>query len=133
MVFPIHPRTYSNIEAAGLKLPDNGSFHVIDPIDYLDALCLQKHARVVFTDSGGMQEETTYLGVPCITLRENTERPITVEKGTSTLVGNDPSRIRAVFAAVQMGDYKKPGQPIELWDGSTAERIVDILGDWLTS
>ena len=126
VVFPVHPRTHSNIEAAGLELPDTKSFSIIEPVDYLDALCLQKHARVVFTDSGGMQEETTYLEVPCITLRENTERPITVEEGTSTLVSNDPKRIQAAFVDVMEGRYRK-GKPIHLWDGRAAARIVENI------
>ena len=83
-------------------------------------------AKVVLTDSGGMQEETTYLGVPCLTLRENTERPITVSKGTSRLVGNDPEKIRAAFEDVLAGRWPK-GEPIPLWDGKAGQRIAELL------
>src|SRR5205085_4902508 len=103
---------------------------LVDPVDYIDSLCLQKHARVVFTDSGGMQEETTSLGVACITLRDCTERPITIEQGTSTLVGNDPEKIRRAYDEVVSGRYRR-GQPIPLWDGCAAPRIVEGLSEFL--
>ena len=127
VLFAVHPRTRERIEALGITPQDlNTAFKFIEPLDYLDSLCLQKNARVILTDSGGIQEESTVLGVPCITLRENTERPITVEFGTSTLVGNDTALIRATLEAILSGAYKK-GHPIPLWDGRTAERITPIL------
>ena len=127
LIFPIHPRTQKLV--AGLEAasqPRNPAFRQIAPLDYLDSLCLQKHARFVLTDSGGMQEETTLLDTPCLTLRENTERPVTVELGTSTLVGNDPQRILSAVQAVLGGRYKH-AQSIPLWDGQTAGRIVGII------
>ena len=125
IVFPVHPRTQKMLNAAG----GAGSLYTIPPVDYLDALCLQAHARLVLTDSGGMQEETSYLDVPCLTLRENTERPITLEQGTSTLVGNDPQRIRSAFRQVMDGGYKHV-TPYPLWDGQCAFRIAALLPDF---
>ena len=90
-----------------------------------------KDATVVLTDSGGMQEETTALGVPCLTLRENTERPITVSQGTNTIVGSDPARIEAAFDAILESGGKSGRRP-ELWDGSAAERIARIIDDWMS-
>ncbi len=126
IVFPAHPRTRQRIQESGVPLPTSPNFKLIQPVDYLDSLCLQKHARLVFTDSGGMQEETTYLNVPCLTLRENTERPVTIEYGTSTLVGNDPKRIDHAYRQIIAGKYKT-AKPILLWDGCTAERIAEVL------
>jgi UDP-N-acetylglucosamine 2-epimerase (non-hydrolysing) len=123
-VFPIHPRTRANIERAGLDVTD---FHLIDPLDYLDFLAMQERAAVVVTDSGGVQEETSLLGTWCVTVRENTERSITVTHGTNTLVGFDLDRLRsAVVTALDRG----PAEPasIPLWDGNAAERIVEVLG-----
>lgn len=122
VVFPIHPRTRarlpSGFDAPGLKL--------VEPLGYLDFLALTAEARLVMTDSGGIQEETTALGVPCLTLRENTERPVTVEVGTNQLVGTDPRRAVAAAREVLAGRGKKGGIP-ELWDGHAAGRIADIL------
>ncbi|HET7786506.1 MAG TPA: UDP-N-acetylglucosamine 2-epimerase (non-hydrolyzing) [Myxococcales bacterium] len=122
VVFPIHPRTRSRLpagfEAPGLKL--------VEPLGYLDFLALIAEARLVMTDSGGIQEETTALGVPCLTLRDNTERPVTVELGTNQLVGTDPRRAVAAAREVLAGRGKKGGLP-ELWDGHAAGRIADIL------
>lgn len=126
VVFPVHPRTSQSIVKAGLQVEKMPAINFIEPVDYLDSLSLQMHARVVFTDSGGMQEETAYLDVPCVTLRENTERPVTLELGTSTLVGNDPQRILTAFDRVMSGSYKH-AKPIPLWDGRTAERITEHL------
>ena len=123
-VFPVHPRTKKQMELLGYKTP--ASFLLVEPVDYLDSLCLQGQARLVLTDSGGIQEETSCLGIPCLTLRPNTERPVTVELGTSTIVGNDESLIRKAFEDVLSGNYKK-GQPIPLWDGHTAARVADCL------
>ena len=127
VLFSVHPRTRSRINSLGKRLPTlNPDFILTDPLDYLDSLCLQKFARLVLTDSGGIQEECSVLNIPCLTLRENTERPVTVEQGTSTLVGNDSRLIQDTLDELLKGEYKK-GQPIPLWDGHTAERIVAIL------
>jgi UDP-N-acetylglucosamine 2-epimerase (non-hydrolysing) len=125
VVFPVHPRTRARIEAAGIAL-DPARWLVTEPQGYLDFLKLTASARVVLTDSGGIQEETTVLGVPCLTLRENTERPATVDEGTNTLVGTDPAAIARAFAALA-GAKPKSGVP-RLWDGQSAKRIDDALG-----
>ena len=127
-IFPVHPRTKKKIESLDYSTPTD--FRVVEPVDYLDSLCLQKQAKLVLTDSGGIQEETSYLGIPCLTLRQNTERPVTVELGTSTIVGNNESLIRETFEQVLTGRYKH-GQSIPLWDGHTANRIADILEEFL--
>ena len=124
IVFPVHPRTKKQMEMLGYHAP--ARFSLVEPVDYLDSLCLQMQAKLVLTDSGGIQEETSCLGIPCLTLRSNTERPVTVELGTSTIVGNDSNRITEAFEQVLAGTYKK-GQPIPLWDGHTAERAADCL------
>ena len=124
VIFPVHPRTEQRLVEAGMAKPP--ALRLIPPLGYLDFLCLLSRAAVVLTDSGGIQEETTALGVPCLTLRENTERPVTVTHGTNLLVGRDPARIvRAV------GDSLSTNRKVErlppLWDGRAAERIVDTL------
>lgn len=132
IVFAVHPRTRHQIEHTGVRLDPDSRIHMVQPLDYHDNLCMQKHARVVVTDSGGMQEETSVLGVPCLTLRFNTERPVTTEMGTSVLVGNDPERIRNAWKAALSGHWRKP-VGIPLWDGNTASRIVARLSrDWST-
>jgi UDP-N-acetylglucosamine 2-epimerase (non-hydrolysing) len=128
LVFPVHPRTRARIGECG-TLPGN-ALKLIEPIDYLESLALQAGARVVFTDSGGIQEESSHLGVPCLTLRPNTERPVTVELGTSTLVGNDPARIETAFGSILSGGYKR-AQPIPLWDGHAADRAAVAIESWL--
>jgi UDP-N-acetylglucosamine 2-epimerase (non-hydrolysing) len=128
IVFPAHPRTKKQMELIGYSVSAN--LLMVEPVDYLDSLCLQKHAKLVLTDSGGIQEETSYLGIPCLTLRRNTERPITVELGTSTIVGNDEKLIRENFELIMAGQYRQ-GQPIPLWDGHTAERVTDCLNQLL--
>jgi UDP-N-acetylglucosamine 2-epimerase (non-hydrolysing) len=100
---------------------------VVDPLGYLDFLGLYSQARLVLTDSGGIQEETTALGIPCLTLRENTERPITVEMGTNVVVGTDTGRIVNAASAALNGAARNSGQQPPLWDGHTSERILDIL------
>jgi UDP-N-acetylglucosamine 2-epimerase (non-hydrolysing) len=128
ILFPVHPRTRTRMEAFGLKarLRENLHLTLIDPVGYLDFLALQDHAAVVLTDSGGIQEETTALGVPCITLRENTERPITVEEDTNELVGLDMGRALEYSKRALGGTWKSHGIP-KLWDGHAASRIVTIL------
>ena len=131
VVFPIHPRTRAAIETAGLDgLLDRDSICCLKPLTYLNMLGLMASARMVLTDSGGIQEETTALGVPCITLRDSTERPITVDSGTNTIVGLDRDKI---FAAVDLvlASGGKVGQVPEFWDGKAAIRIAEIIRDWL--
>jgi len=123
VIFPAHPRTRKRIADFGLHA---GQLRVLDPLPYVEFLGVQSRATVVITDSGGIQEETTYLGVPCLTVRENTERPITVSMGTNVLVGRDPERLRIELAKVLGGNAKKGTVP-PLWDGHAGERIADIL------
>ena len=123
VVFPAHPRTRQRIADFGLHVQQ---LRVLDPLPYVDFLGLQSRATVVITDSGGIQEETTYLGIPCLTLRENTERPITVSMGTNVLVGRDAAKLRAELSKVLDGVAKKGNIP-PLWDGHAGERISDIL------
>ncbi|BAL25906.1 non-hydrolyzing UDP-N-acetylglucosamine 2-epimerase [Azoarcus sp. KH32C] len=132
LVLALHPRTRNNLERFGLidRLAAEG-FIVLPPQGYLEMLGLMAGATVVLTDSGGIQEETTALGVPCLTIRENTERPITVEQGTNTVVGVEPDALRAAAANVLAGGGKR-GRVPELWDGHAAERIAAHLSAWLT-
>lgn len=128
LIFPVHPRTLGNLEKFGIDLGPNIS--LVGPQAYMSFLNLWKDAAVVLTDSGGIQEETTTLGVPCITIRENTERPITVEEGSNVLVGTDPVRIVAETRKVLRGEGKQGRRP-HLWDGKAAERIVEVLANEL--
>lgn len=131
LVFALHPRTKANIERFGLqRLVDPARMLMLPPQGYLEMLGLMAGASLVLTDSGGLQEETTALGVPCLTLRENTERPITVEQGTNTLVGRDRAAILEGLAAVLEGRGKR-GRVPELWDGQAARRIAADLAQWL--
>jgi UDP-N-acetylglucosamine 2-epimerase (non-hydrolysing) len=131
VVFPMHPRTRARIEAFGLQqLLDHPGLLIIPPVGYLQMLGLVRDARLVLTDSGGLQEETTALGVPCLTLRNNTERPITIDEGTNVLVGRDPARILAAFGDI-MQTGGKSGRIPEYWDGHAADRIVSILNAWI--
>lgn len=132
IVFPIHPRTRKMIDELGLENRTAGinNLRLIDPIGYLDFLRLMSRARLVLTDSGGIQEETTVLGIPCITLRENTERPITVEVGTNTIAGTDTAKIveaanRALDSQIDKSNLRVP----DYWDGHTADRILDALAE----
>jgi UDP-N-acetylglucosamine 2-epimerase (non-hydrolysing) len=124
VIFPVHPRTHQRLKDVGRR--EHPGLRLIAPVGYLDFLCLLSHARLVLTDSGGIQEETTALGVPCLTLRENTERPITVAQGTNQIVGQDPARILAAAREI-LGGRTKSGCVPELWDGRAAERIVQVL------
>ena len=129
VVFPIHPRTRARLAAdPSLRARAEGArgLKLAEPIGYLDFLALTANARLVMTDSGGIQEETTALGVPCLTVRHNTERPVTVEVGTNTLVGTDPAQVVPAAVAVLEGRGKK-GRVPDLWDGRAAERIARIL------
>lgn len=128
LVFPVHPRTKSRLEAFGLmeKLESAENISCLGPAGYNDFLCLTSQAKVIVTDSGGLQEESTALGVPCLTMRPNTERPITVTEGTSTLVGSDAAKLKFHLTEVIEGTYKSSRCP-ELWDGKAAERIAEIL------
>ena len=132
VIFPIHPRTLKNIERFGLKrrLDALADLHLVEPLGYLPFLSLVANSRVVLSDSGGIQEETTILRVPCLTLRENTERPVTCEIGTNQLVGSDPERIKSCFDEVMMNGVGASEDP-PFWDGHAAERIVEILREKL--
>lgn len=131
LVFPVHPRTQNKIREAGLgAFLDNPHLLALPPVGYFEMIGLMREAKLVLTDSGGLQEETTALGVPCLTLRENTERPITLLQGTNTLVGTDPDAIRRAVSDVLTTGGKAGRVPV-LWDGHAAERIVDDLACWL--
>jgi len=133
LVFPTHPRTAQRIREQGLT-DQIASARILQlpPQGYLEMLGLMKNARLVLTDSGGIQEETTALGVPCITLRENTERPITAEEGTNTVVGIDPGKIVSAVDEV-MSTGGKAGRVPEFWDGNAAERIAEVITGWARS
>ncbi|MFN8162292.1 MAG: UDP-N-acetylglucosamine 2-epimerase (non-hydrolyzing) [Solirubrobacterales bacterium] len=123
VVFPVHPRTRKMMESVE---SDHPGLSLIEPLGYLEFLSLLADAGAVLTDSGGIQEETTYLGVPCFTLRDNTERPVTIRCGTNPLLGLDPAAIAGIPAALaQRGEA--PSQPPPLWDGRAAERVADVL------
>jgi len=131
VVFPVHPRTKACIEKAGLDgMLDGVGIIKLNPLGYKEMLGLMANARMVLTDSGGIQEETTALGVPCITLRENTERPITVEQGTNTIAGTNSEAILAAFDET-MKTGGKAGQVPEKWDGQAAQRIIDVIENWI--
>jgi len=125
LVFPVHPRTAKILDSAGISAPN---LHMIDPLGYLEFNYLVKNAKAVVTDSGGITEETTVMGVPCMTLRNNTERPETIEVGTNELLGTNPDAIPPAFEKLLSGNWKKGSIP-ERWDGKTSERIVDALID----
>jgi UDP-N-acetylglucosamine 2-epimerase (non-hydrolysing) len=125
VIFPVHPRTRHKLETlAGVTCPP--ALHLVEPLGYLDFLALQQGARLVITDSGGIQEETTFLGIPCLTVRENTERPVTVTLGTNTLVGQDMGRLRGEVSRILDGGARR-GQVPPLWDGRAGERIAEVI------
>jgi UDP-N-acetylglucosamine 2-epimerase (non-hydrolysing) len=123
VVFPAHPRTRKRIDDFGLQ---DARLRLLDPLPYIEFLAMQSRATVVITDSGGIQEETTFLGIPCLTLRENTERPVTVSLGTNVLVGRDPDKLRLELSRVLTGHAKKGTVP-PLWDGHAGERVAALL------
>jgi UDP-N-acetylglucosamine 2-epimerase (non-hydrolysing) len=128
VLFPVHPRTLKLLSANGLlkRVKSLPNIKILDPLGYLEFLGLMAQARLVLTDSGGIQEETTILGVPCLTLRENTERPATISEGTNELVGTSPNNIMSAVLRILGGNIKK-GKCPELWDGHASERIIGIL------
>jgi UDP-N-acetylglucosamine 2-epimerase (non-hydrolysing) len=127
IIFPVHPRTRARIDEFGFSERAN-KLRLIEPLGYLDFLRLYSGARLVLTDSGGIQEETTALGIPCLTMRENTERPITVTMGTNKVVGTNAEKIKEeAFKALEIPPSKTPARIPPLWDGKTAERICDAL------
>jgi UDP-N-acetylglucosamine 2-epimerase (non-hydrolysing) len=128
IVFPIHPRSQKMLNSFGLsgRIESLKNLILIEPLGYLDFMQLMRRAKLVLTDSGGIQEETTYLGIPCLTMRENTERPVTVEVGTNNIVGSDTQRIIDESMKI-IQDKTKSGRIPELWDGQAAERIVKII------
>jgi UDP-N-acetylglucosamine 2-epimerase (non-hydrolysing) len=123
LIFPVHPRTAKILQSIGIK---HNRLHTIEPLSYLEFNYLVENAKAVITDSGGITEETTVMGIPCMTLRDNTERPETVKIGTNELIGTDPSAIRPAMEMLFAGNWKKGSIP-EMWDGKTAKRIVSVL------
>lgn len=123
VIFPVHPRTRKNLEKFGIE---SSAFHLAEPMGYLEFNYLVKNAKAVITDSGGITEEATVMGIPCITLRDSTERPETCTIGTNELVGTNPENMKPALQKVMSGQWKKGGIP-ELWDGKTASRIVEII------
>ncbi len=123
IIFPVHPRTMKMLEATGIKA---ANLHVTEPLGYLEFNYLVKHAKAVITDSGGITEEATVMGVPCMTLRDSTERPETCTTGTNELLGTDPNNIAPAFEKLFAGKWKQGGIP-EMWDGKTAQRIVEHI------
>ncbi len=132
VVFPVHPRTRKRLAELGLTptLERTPGLRLVDPMGYLEFLALTSQARLVFTDSGGLQEETTVLGIPCLTVRENTERPITVDVGTNLVVGTDPSRVQQAADRIIDGHAKK-GRVPDYWDGRSGERIARVYEEFL--
>mgnify|MGYP005834726719 CR=1 FL=1 len=133
ILFPIHPRSKKMITEFGLqdRVDQMKNLHLMEPLGYLDFMKLLHHARLVLTDSGGIQEETTFLGIPCLTMRENTERPVTVELGSNMLVGSDPQKIISETQNILKGQRKQSSIP-PLWDGKAAQRIIKILNEGLS-
>lgn len=123
VIFPVHPRTKKIMDGLGIAAPN---LYMVEPLPYLEFNFLVERSKAVITDSGGITEETTVMGVPCLTLRDNTERPETITEGTNELVGTDPARIGPALGRLFRGEWKKGGIP-DLWDGIAAERIRDVL------
>jgi len=124
IIFPVHPRTRKGIDVMATDFLSNGRFQMVEPLRYKEFITLEKYPKFVITDSGGIQEETTYFRVPCLTLRPNTERPITITQGTNELVSLE--KVEAKVSSILSGDWKQ-GKTLERWDGNTAKRIVDVL------
>ena len=133
LVFPVHPRTRQRLNQLGVAEKVSAHLHLLDPLPYLEFIALQRRASVVITDSGGIQEETTFLGVPCLTVRENTERPITVTMGTNQLVGKDVEKLRSgVENIINRGSTGSNPRELDksrvpLWDGHAAERLAQVI------
>ncbi|MCZ6672620.1 MAG: UDP-N-acetylglucosamine 2-epimerase (non-hydrolyzing), partial [Verrucomicrobia bacterium] len=125
LVFPVHPRTRQRLQSLSQE-HETSNILLIDPLSYLDFLALQRQAMLIVTDSGGVQEETTYLGIPCLTVRENTERPVTVSMGTNILVGRDMGKLRREAKKILVGEGKR-GKIPPFWDGKAAERITEVV------
>jgi len=133
VVFPVHPRTRTHLSTTGLLgVLESAGVRLLPPQGYHEFLCLSSQSKLVITDSGGLQEETTVLGIPCLTMRENTERPITVSEGTSTLVGQDTALLLRLVDDVMAGRYKAPQRPA-LWDGAAGARVGDAIASFLMS
>jgi UDP-N-acetylglucosamine 2-epimerase (non-hydrolysing) len=126
LIFPVHPRTRAHLNGTLSRRPDN--ITLLEPLGYLDFLCLMANSAVVFTDSGGVQEETTALGIPCLTLRDNTERPVTIEQGTNLLAGTRRSTILEAWKEMRM--RPKAGRIPPLWDGAAAARCLTVLQNY---
>jgi UDP-N-acetylglucosamine 2-epimerase (non-hydrolysing) len=126
IIFPIHPRTRKAMMDWDIEIPSSSKLQLLDPVGYIEFLSLQKNAKLVITDSGGVQEETTFLGIPCLTLRENTERPVTVTLGTNVLIGHDMAALKVEVQKILNGNPKASEIP-PLWDGKAGERIADIM------
>lgn len=131
IVFPIHPRTRQRLGALGDSVAGNGSLQLLDPLPYVDFLALQTRAAMVITDSGGIQEETTYLNIPCLTVRENTERPVTITLGTNQLVGRDTGRLKRAATELLASGLPRGAREgkcrVPLWDGHASERIAQVI------
>jgi UDP-N-acetylglucosamine 2-epimerase (non-hydrolysing) len=133
IVFPVHPRTRSRLEDFGLLDPlDRAGIHLLPPQGYLENLGLMSRAKLVLTDSGGIQEETSFLSIPCLTLRENTERPVTISVGTNTLVGHDFALARRLVDDILENRYRG-GSPVPGWDGAASQRVVEVVSGFLQS